>query len=291
MAPSEAPTNAQVIEEPIERVLRGRLVRVAWIGGDPAVDLPRVSLIGAEREEVISHPYTNLPFDDSGFESMLRYLGDYGEDQRWESVWDLPHELPPGRYRFAVTGMIGTLAERYELLSAPFELSGEEGLSVHEITRARGVAQVRFTYPDAPTNDDGESPLSRLKTTGSLLHVRRRGIDLSTPTSGALKPFRYILGGPVVDSVQVSAWRGARPNPSEPRAPDLTLSLIPTLATCTRNLVTARDEGGAEELTTLSDVPCSEITLELEELDPAEELWIELRDAHGNVVLTRSPNR
>ena len=66
-----------MIELPHQSIVRGQQIEWRWHGGHPGVDLPRI-LVKASRgghESVVG--------DDDGYESVLRYLGDYQDDHRW----------------------------------------------------------------------------------------------------------------------------------------------------------------------------------------------------------------
>ena len=105
--PENAPTNAEIIVQPPTQLSRGTLLRIQWIGGDPAVDLPTIKVVHANDLSMATLK-SGQPLDDRSFSSTLKYLGNYEQDQRWESTWDLPLNLDTGEYRLEVNGQMGT---------------------------------------------------------------------------------------------------------------------------------------------------------------------------------------
>ena len=76
------------------------------MGGHPGVDLPRVRLEqgwGGGTFSPVERP-GGLPFDDGGFESVLRYHGDYAEDHVWSIRWELPVDFVGEEVRLAIEG-------------------------------------------------------------------------------------------------------------------------------------------------------------------------------------------
>ena len=235
----------------------------------------------------VLHPISGLPFDDSGFESMTQYLGDYEEDQRWEVRWDLPLSLPTGRYIIQVDGFSvhsqgeeSSLSIPYQLRSTPFVLDGEGGLKMRSSSISpEGELRLSFTYVDAPSNDDGVTPFAYLKPTGTLLHLRGHLSDLSTNTPGSLREVRFLIGPPVEGALRLLIYdvdperlesEGGESEGEESERPQeidplLILELIPTQTQCVVELVTQRDERGVEEVSRFEGVPCGTLTVPLTE--------------------------
>ena len=231
-----------------------------------------------------------MPFDDQGFESVLQYLGDYEGNQQWTSRWDLPLQLPSGQYAFRVRGSIGRDGAPYEILSDTFELSGNDALQAHKVERFEDILTLQLTYPNAPSNNDGESPFNSLQPTGSLLHLRHLGLNLSQPTPRLWKSLRYIIGGPIDGSVTLQLWSDISPL-IEPRLPRYELSMTPVLSLCQISLITARNQAGRESTSNLDEVPCSKIQLNLSEygITRSEGIWISVEDAYTNSALIQAP--
>jgi hypothetical protein len=280
LVPENAPNEPSWITQAPSEIKRGDLINIEWVGGDPAVDLPRITLMDIDSNLPALHPLSLLPFDDSGFESIITYLGDYDSDQRWVSQWDLPFNLPPGQYRFKVEGNIGTNRMPYSLSSSTFEVSGIDGLVTHEISRQETEIKIKLTYPNAPSTDDGNAPFDTLEPIGSLLHLREGDLDLSEP-SRALKPYRFILGAPVNGELTIKIWSDESPI-TTPREPEIMVNIIPESSTCDVQLITSRDLDGDVSSEVIANVPCSQVIYTLAEEDIDQSLWISINDRSDN---------
>ena len=280
LAPPEAPGEVAWTQQPNPELFRGQLLNFEWQGGDPAVDLPQISLRHAEDNSEVLHPISGLAFDDSGFESVIKYLGDYSSDQHWSSQWDLPNQLPTGAYRVVVKGRFGINAEPYSLQSDTFEVKGDEGLIVHYNELNDGLLRLKVTHHHAPSNDDGESAFAELQAQGTLLHLRSAGLDLSQVTSQD-KEFRFIVGSPVNQELNLHIWQGDSPL-DNPRDAEVSIRLTPQLSNCDINIVTSRSELGEESQRTLSNWPCTEYQVDISETLSNGVDYIQVTDDTGN---------
>jgi hypothetical protein len=150
---------------------------------------------------------------------------------------------------------------------------------------------LKVTYPNAPSTDNGISSFSSLNPTGSLLHLRHLGLDLSVSTPGQWKALRYIIGGPVDGEITTQIWVGESPM-IEPRPPLSQVSMVAPLTSCSVSVVTSRDTAGDEGTsTTVDGVPCSELQVILGELeiDRRQSVWIKVEDTYTNTTLIQAP--
>lgn len=114
------------------------MVQLAWQGGDPAVDLPRVVL---EREEAGSWVEVTTPSGRPVTESLHDILltwtpdpltpADAVQEHRWWAGWQAVSSvedragLPEGRYRFHITGRRATGGDRWPWPTEPYEIVTE----------------------------------------------------------------------------------------------------------------------------------------------------------------------
>lgn len=280
LAPADASNQAEWITQPNSELYRGQLLTFEWKGGDPAVDLPQISIRNTEDDSPVVHPLSGLIFDDTGFESVIKYLGDYSSDQRWSSQWDLPNQLPVGSYYMRIEGKIGIDAEAYVLQSEPFSIRGEQGLLIHASEFGDGLLNLKLSYHHAPSNDDGVSPFDSLQAQGTLLHLRTSKVDLSQTTT-QYKDLSFIVGSPVNQELTLQMWHNNSPI-DNPREADLNINISPRSITCDINMVTSRSETGEEMLRTLNDWPCSEYQVDLNDYLLDNNYYLLVRDYAGN---------
>ncbi len=281
LAPEEASSVASIVQQPSPQLYRGQVVNMIWQGGDPAVDLPKLSLKHADDQSQVLHPRSGLAFDDSGFESVIKYLGDYATDQRWSSQWDLPYQLPTGLYYIQIDGHIGPNAEPYSLQSEHFELNGEQGLLIHHSEINDRVLSVKLSYQHTPSNDDGESPFSELQPQGTLLHIRFANLDLSELNTQH-KDFRFIMGPPLSQELNVQIWNGESPTETG-READQRITVLPQPASCDMQITTGRSEQGEETQTILTEAPCTEYQIDLSSAALMEANHVLMSDQFGNM--------
>ncbi len=230
---------------------RGALLEVQWHGGHPGIDLPWVVLERLNDRGGFSPVYRSpgVIFDHKGFEAVTLYRGNYGQDHRWSSRWELPFDFPLGTYRLRAVGqaLIDARSRTYEARSAPFELRPAT-LAIHDWQIEAGTVSLTFTLPDGPTNDDGRSPFDGLEARGHLLRV-----DPFWRLDGAQRRWSFVLGQPVADpEVTVTVAGGGGPYRVEARS-----------ATVDRALVTGRADDGTERVTTVPDWPAHAVDIDL----------------------------
>ena len=267
------------------------MVQVQWHGGDPAIDLPKVKILKATSErdtqgnlifEPALAPRTGHQLDDRGFESIIRYLGNYETQHLWQVTWDLPILLAEGSYRIEIQGNYRTATSQtqdYTLMSTIWQLKGDDALLAHQLEIESDQFQIDFTYVHAPSNNDGVSPFNRLKAQGSTLQIRGLLPDLVTGNLGP-KAQRFILGAPLSRSLSIQIIHNDRIYESE---------LTHTLVTCGIQLVTARTEELQEQIETVQ-APCSRVQFNMQEL--SEVLGFELRDdLYQITIMDEAKNR
>ncbi len=98
------------VDVPASDVERGSELEIAWAGGHPGVDQPRIVLEVAQPQGGFA-PFMrpgDQPYDDSAFEMIVTYEGDCNgaqcNDHRWKVRWQESLDFPTGLYRFRVTG-------------------------------------------------------------------------------------------------------------------------------------------------------------------------------------------
>jgi len=264
--PSAQPT-PELLTQPATLISRSELAVVRWRGGDPAVDRPKVSLWSIEEEGDASearHPASGLPLNDQGLESVTRYEGDYDGAHQWSTRWDLPLELPVGRYFIRVEGQA---SQPYRLESSPFTLTGRGGLLLHGRFDEPERLTLSLTYAPGPSNDDGGVLMTR-SPTGSVLRLlsplTQDDERLST-SDGALKRWRYLIGPPPLATLTVSLYPSSVELNEEGYAdqpPLAQASVEPVRGSCALTLVSARDERGTESHVTLEGRLCGQVELD-----------------------------
>ncbi|MFN3202833.1 MAG: hypothetical protein ACE366_30855 [Bradymonadia bacterium] len=241
-----------LIDAPGPRASRGSQIVLRWHGGHPGVDLPNAWLArpgAAGAMEMVTNAL-GQPVDISGFDSILRYLGDYSTDHRWSLRWELPFELDPGTYHVIIEGhgvsTEGGSPEQYRIESPAMEIT-PASLQLQWRQAEDGGLIVSVNLPDGPSTDTG-GPFDGLRPTGSLW---RHGPDLNI--QGSSRGFSMILGGPAEGLRAV--W-----TPAGGMSASLTpLEVRPGVIT--RTVVFGRDAGGTEQRTELEGWPTTEIHL------------------------------
>jgi hypothetical protein len=250
-----------VLAQPPEMTRRGQLIEMRWAGGHPGADLPVVTLerlVDSTFETAIRNAQ---PFDTRGFETLLIYTGDYATEHGWTVRWELPWDLPEGRYRMRVNGRHwdGEPTD-YRLLSEPF-LVQPATLVVHAQTLVDGRLAAKVNYPDGPSNDDGATPFEALEIQGhwSRLDPQKRWGD-------ALKNWSFLLG-PDVPAEGVTVTVDGE-----------VVEALVAADTVDRGLVTART-GEGETVVELTGWESTRV-----EVDAAAGATVRVVDAFGNAV-------
>lgn len=163
LTPSDAPETI-TLDVPAEHPRMTELV-FEWQGGHPGTDLPRVTL---ERDDgdgftPVTYP-GGLPYDDAGFNMMVRYIGDCDRSQceghGWRVRWQDGRDVPLGTYRLAVEGRYfdGSATQAYALTSRSFELVASRDLQVLDVALAGGALEaVVLEPPQVELVEDGEA--------------------------------------------------------------------------------------------------------------------------------------
>ncbi|RME19122.1 MAG: hypothetical protein D6806_18860, partial [Deltaproteobacteria bacterium] len=164
------PAVLQDIESPVERI---SMAVFKWQGGHPGVDLPRMTLQRQDGDNWVD--VTNAAgaiYDDSGFETILYYRGNYEDDHTWELRWEERYDFPAGTYRIHVEGRYfdGASVVPYELDSSSFQFRPCSRLIVAGLSMDGTNVSASVLYPPGPTTDDGHSPFEKLEAVGVLRH-------------------------------------------------------------------------------------------------------------------------
>lgn len=145
---------AEVLQDLPATVERLQEVSFVWAGGHPGLDLPHVVL---EREgpsgfAPVLRP-GDLPYDDSGFETIVRYEGTCSRSNcnmhRWRLRWQEQRNFPLGRYRFRVEGRAwkGGAQVDYATQSRTFEVVPSRRLELYGLEWTAMGLLGRISYP------------------------------------------------------------------------------------------------------------------------------------------------
>ena len=152
------------------------IAHFVFLGGDPVIDLPTVTLQreqtpGAGDFEDVLLP-NGLSLTDRGYDMILSYTPDplvelYEEEDRhhhwlveWQAVTDRPTlssfaGIPTGRYRLAAAGLCPDpddgeypyVGIPYEVVSEPFEVTGEDAISLSIDSQDGTSLSLSAAYP------------------------------------------------------------------------------------------------------------------------------------------------
>lgn len=257
------------VPEAVERLTE---VVFEWQGGHPGADLPHVVLerdAGGGQFEPATYP-GGLPYDDGGFNMIVRYIGDCNrsecKDHGWRVRWQDGRDFPVGTYRFSVQGEAydGTRTVDYALTSRAFEVVPSTKLVIEDVRFEAGQlmgvvidpAQVELTVDgDAQKAEDNAFFLRSIVVPGDL-------------------------GAPLPADATLTAAGAAG-------AVDLAGAPALSVADRMRRRLTGYDASGAPTYSDDRARPTSQFSLSAAGLDalPAGDHWVELTltDAAGNV--------
>jgi len=257
---------------PEGRVERGALMRFVFNGGHPGVDMP-YAVLERRREDGAWVPAVRAEggtvFDNTTFETLTIYEGDFDRDHTWAIAWELPFNAPLGTYRMHLTGRTfdGSDVQPYDVYTpTPFELVPAT-LALRDARADGGRVQVRVNYPDGPSNDDGVSPFEALTPTGHLLRA-----DPERASPGRSRQYAFMLGRELPTDtparVELSGPGSAQAN------------LTPTADTVARTLTTSRGADGATTTETIEGWPSATLAIGA---PVAGRYTVTVTDAWGNL--------
>ncbi|GAB4305407.1 MAG: hypothetical protein Kow0090_20970 [Myxococcota bacterium] len=260
-----------LLDAPAEFVRSASLMKISWIGGHTGAGNPYIYLEKkSESGEYEPFIYKGLPYDNSGFETITIYEGDWRENHTWSMVWEERPDFPLGIYRWKIVfpywdGEKSAIAETQtsDFTVLPIELK----IARKEVKE--GLVGVEFIYGNNPSNDDGVSDFTSLSYTGHLLKR-----DAWRELGGEAYTYSPILGSPLEEGEEVSVrlLKGDEIVVEK--------SLISSVTTGTVKLVVSRT-GGVEETKEISGVPVSRIEVSYPEGEGIE--WVEITDKFGNM--------
>lgn len=268
--PTPTPGGAgRIVGDVEESVSRGGTFEVRWMGGHPGVDLPRVRLEqgwGGGTFSPVERP-GGLPFDDGGFESVLRYHGDYAEDHVWSIRWELPVDFVGEEVRLAIEGRHWTPAgaSTYAFHSPTLAINPATLVVRHVEMDAESVS-FHVNWPDSPSNDDGVSAFETLQWAGHWVRF-----EPTPEMDSSIRRWTVFLGPQLPADSRLWVGTDGREFPSEAH---LSPSVIQ------RTLVTARDAEGVETTVPIPRWPSHRVTLPRPDPDVSR---LFLRDAYGNL--------
>jgi hypothetical protein len=264
-----------VIESPTGQVPRGALMKVRFNGGHPGVDLP-YAVLERRRDDGVFLPAGRaeggLLYDNSLYDTVTIYRGDYALDHTWEIEWELPFNAPTGTYRVHLMGRTfdGQGPQPYDVVSADtFELVPAT-LNVREVSLEGRTVNVEVTLPDGPTNDDGVTPFEALTTTGHLLRA-----DAQRHFDDAARRYAFILGRDLDNTRPVHIELTG--------AGSASLDTVPTPESAAATLVTSRGADGATQTTDIGGWPTSRVSIGA---PAAGRYSVRVTDADGNFAVT-----
>ncbi len=149
-----SPAPETVVIDVPDTVERLQEVLLEWQGGHPGTDLPHVVLQKDEGQgfETVTLP-GGLPYDDSGFHMIVRYVGDCNrsqcQDHQWRVRWQEGPEFPVGTYRLKVQGHAfdGASVVPYEITSKGFEVVPSTKLLVTDVAFSGGRLNGSIVQP------------------------------------------------------------------------------------------------------------------------------------------------
>jgi hypothetical protein len=221
VAPKATPAAGTPLAQPAAEVERLHTASFEWIGGDPAVDQPRVVL---QRHWKRSYRDVELPsgraLDDRSHRIVLRYRPEplaaapaAIERHRYRAWFQVVEDVPDltraagfreESYRFRVEGHAfdGASAVPYQVFSTPFRVVPTDDLALADVAREGDVVRGRVVLP-TPTGFRLESLTAPAGAPIPVedARVRAGGIKVRTDADGrfelALPPGATVLS--VVD--------------------------------------------------------------------------------------------
>ena len=116
--------------------------RFRWIGGGRGLDRPLDrAFVSIQRRAGDDWRHVD---DDLGLDILWKV----DREGRYAALWEVPRNVPLGRYRFVVT------ANRYRLASKSFAVKPSTALQAHIVRSGGGSAVIELRYPTAVENED-----------------------------------------------------------------------------------------------------------------------------------------
>lgn len=238
----------QAVPGEVERLSE---VQLAWRGGHPGLDLPRVFL---EREDGGSFAQVLRPggkvYDDAGFEMVVVYEGSCDRinciNHRWRVRWQEDRDFPAGRYRLRVEGqaLYGGRTGRYEVETPAFEVVPSRRLHLWGLRAEGGRIEGRIAEP----------PQVALSPEGEGQRADRNAFFLRSTEVPAW------IGAPLPESAQVQVSGTIRAPGEAPALLDGTASLA--RVTERRQRLVGYDAAGAPRWEDERDRPTTRFTVE-----------------------------
>jgi len=268
------------LASPQGEVPRGALLTFDFNGGHPGVDMP-YAVLERRRDDGVWVPAARAEggtvYDNTAFDTLTIYKGDFERDHTWSLSWELPFDAPLGTHRVHLTGRYfdGSATQPYDVYTdTPFELVPAT-LAVQAPTVENGRVSVRVNYPDGPTNDDGTTPFESLEPRGHVLRA-----DPNRAFGGRAKASSFFLGRalPLDTPVRVSVTG----------AGEAAAQVVPEADVVARTLVVSRSAEGVESTDVVADWPSARATLGL---PVPGDYTVTVTDAWGNTgsVAVESP--
>ena len=142
----------RIVAQPAD-IQRFGTTRFSFEGGDPVVDLPRVTVLRRTGNDwkPVRRPGGRIM--DTPFETHLDYEVVSGI-HTWTVTFEAPKDWKAGSYRFSATGVAKGAASTatYHTSSTVFEVNPSPTLQVSQVARDGDTAEVTLAYTPRPSN-------------------------------------------------------------------------------------------------------------------------------------------
>jgi len=139
--------------QPPASVAKGAVVSVEWHGGHPGVDTPRVFLEVKDANGQWSTLKTpgGRDYDDTHFQMIIEYLGNYKGKHDWRARWQELVEIKAGTYRIRADGLHadGSTAVFYNATSGDFNVA-EGTIEIRDLAKDAGKLVFKVNYAAPP---------------------------------------------------------------------------------------------------------------------------------------------
>ena len=159
-----------IVDQPASRVARLNRARLVWQGGPQGLDRP------VDRAFVIAERLQRRRWVRADDDLGLAMLWTVDPDGRHTALWEIPRDMPAGRYRLRVD------AKRYGLTSQEFAVAPAGTLTLEQAPAAPGRVAVSLRYPEAVRDVDltyrprtAKLGAVRFRVNGRLVRVRGHG--------------------------------------------------------------------------------------------------------------------
>ncbi|MBI5526966.1 MAG: neutral/alkaline non-lysosomal ceramidase N-terminal domain-containing protein [Deltaproteobacteria bacterium] len=185
-------TLGQFYVQPPASIAKGAVVTVEWHGGHPGVDTPRVFLEAKDGNGQWSTLKTpgGRDYDDTHFQMIIEYLGNYKGKHDWKARWQELVELKAGTYRIRADGhhYNGSAAESYAATSGDFNVA-EGTIEIRDLAKDAGKLVFKVNYSAPPSGTFRLNSVHVPITLGAPLDiVKQVAVNMTCGTGNYSKP-------------------------------------------------------------------------------------------------------